>query len=97
MNNRQEQDHHGIKQRYYPMPGFGSFAAAARFGRAHDELRDHFRCRQHLHETVSLADQRQLFGERWGKCARCCRPCSPASPSTTAGQPPATAQLRSRF
>ncbi len=31
MNNRIEQDHRGIKQRYYPMRGFGSFASAARF------------------------------------------------------------------
>jgi len=66
MNNRMEQDHRGIKQRYYPMRGFGSFDAAARFCSAHDELRDHFRYRQHLNETVSLADQRRLFQERWG-------------------------------
>jgi len=31
-----------------------------------DELRDHFRYRQHLNETVSLADQRRLFQDRWG-------------------------------
>jgi len=30
MNNRIEQDHRGIKQRYYPMRGFGSFDAGAR-------------------------------------------------------------------
>ena len=30
-NNRIEQDHRGIKQRYSPMRGFGSFASAARF------------------------------------------------------------------
>ena len=34
LNNRIEQDHRGIKQRYYPMHGFGSFASAARFCRA---------------------------------------------------------------
>jgi len=62
MNNRMEQDHRGIKQRYDPIRGFGSFDAAARFCTAHDELRDHLRYRQ----TVSLADQRQLFQERWG-------------------------------
>ncbi len=61
MNNRMEQDHRGIKQRYYPMRGFGSFAAAARFCSAHDELCDHFGYRQHMNETVSLADQRRLF------------------------------------
>jgi len=70
MNNRMEQDHRGITQRYYPMRGFGSFEAAARFCTAHDELRDHLRYRQHLNETVSLADQRHLFQERWGEvCA----------------------------
>jgi len=66
MNNRMEQDHRGIKQRYYPMRGFGSFAAAARFCTAHDELRDHLRYRHHMNERVSLADQRRLFQERWG-------------------------------
>ncbi len=55
---------------YYPMRGFGSFDAAARFCTAHDELRDHLRYRHHLNETVSLADQRRLFRERWGEvCA----------------------------
>jgi len=48
------------------MRGFGSFEAAARFCTAHDELRDHFRYRQHLNEMVSLAAQRRLFRERWG-------------------------------
>jgi len=70
MNNRMEQDHRGIKHRYYPMRGFGSFASAARFCPAHDELRDHLRSRQHMNEAVSLADQRRLFQERWGEvCA----------------------------
>jgi len=65
-----EQDHRGIKQRYYPMRGFGSFDAAARFCPAHDEVRDHFRSRCHLNETVSLAEQRRLFQDRWGEvCA----------------------------
>ena len=31
LNNRLEQDHRGIKQRYYPMRGFGAIEAAARF------------------------------------------------------------------
>jgi putative transposase len=65
LNNRLEQDHRGIKQRYYPMRGFGSFAAAARFCTAHDELRDYFRCRRTTGEAVSLAEQRQLFRDRW--------------------------------
>ena len=67
MNNRIEQDHRGIKQRYYPMRGFGSFDSAARFCTAHDELRDHLRPRTRFNEAVSLADQRRLFQERWGE------------------------------
>ncbi len=66
MNNRIEQDHRGIKQRSYPLRGFGSFDSAARFSTAHDELRDHFRPRTRFNEAVSLADQRRLFQERWG-------------------------------
>jgi len=70
MNNRIEQDHRGIKQRYYPMRGFGSFDSAARFCTAHDELRDHLRPRTRFNEAVSLAEQRRLFQERWGEvCA----------------------------
>jgi len=52
------------------MGKFGSFSAASRFCTAHDELCDYFRYRQHLNETVSLADQRRLVVERWGEvCA----------------------------
>ena len=45
LNNGLEQDHRGIKQRYYPMRGFGTFEAAARFCCAFDELRNYFRLR----------------------------------------------------
>jgi putative transposase len=64
LNNRIEQDHRGIKQRYYPMRGFGNFVSAARFCRAFDELRQYFRPRHTTKETMSLAQQRQLFRER---------------------------------
>jgi transposase-like protein len=37
LNNRLEQDHRGIKQRSYPMHGFGSFDSATRFCSAFDE------------------------------------------------------------
>ena len=37
LNNRLEQDHRGVKQRYYPMHGFGSFDSATRFCCAFDE------------------------------------------------------------
>jgi putative transposase len=43
LNNRIEQDHRAVKQRYYPMRGFGSLAGAARFCTAFDELRQYFR------------------------------------------------------
>ena len=65
LNNRVEQDHRGIKQRYYPMRGFGSFESASRFCRAFDEQRDYFRSRTTMGETVPLATQRQLFQERF--------------------------------
>ena len=64
LNNRIEQDHRGIKQRYYPMRGFGNVESAARFCRAFDEVRHYFRPRQRMGETISLAHQRQLFCER---------------------------------
>ena len=65
LNNRTEQDHRGIKQRYYPMLGFGSFASAARFCVAFDALRQYFRRRRFCGERVSLTVQRQQFAERW--------------------------------
>ncbi len=65
LNNRMEQDHRGIKQRYYPMRGFGNFAAAARFCRAYDEQRNYFRARTRAKETVSLGEQRRLFRQRF--------------------------------
>lgn len=45
LNNLLEQDHRGIKQRYYPMRGFGNFKAAAHFCCAFDELRNYFSLR----------------------------------------------------
>ncbi len=64
-NNRLEQDHRGVKQRYYPMRGFGSFAAAARCCPAFEEQRQYFRARTTTHERVSLGDQRCRFRARW--------------------------------
>jgi len=66
LNNRLEQDHRGIKQRYYPMRGFGNFDSASRFCRAYDEQRDYFRYRNQLKQKVSLPEQRQMFRERFG-------------------------------
>ena len=64
MNNRIEQDHRGIKGRYGPMRGFGSFVSAARFCMAHDEVRDYFRHRARMHEVVPLGTQRQQYRAR---------------------------------
>ncbi len=61
LNNHLEQDHRGIKQRYYPMRGFGSFASAARFCRAFDEVRHFERYRRAQAGTESLAQRRQQF------------------------------------
>jgi putative transposase len=64
LNNLLEQDHRGIKQRYYPMRGFGNFQSAARFCCAFNELRNYLRFRQSMGEKVSLTKQRQIFRER---------------------------------
>ncbi len=64
LNNLLEQDHRGIKQRYYPMRGFGSFTAAARFCRTFDEVRHFFRFCATIGQSVSLAPQRDLFHQR---------------------------------
>ena len=45
LNNRIEQDHRPLKQRYYPMLGFGRFDSASRFCTAFDELRHYLRVR----------------------------------------------------
>jgi len=65
MNNRIEQDHRGVKQRYYPMRGFGSFVSAARFCPAFEEQRQYFRAVRQSGDRVSLAERRHRFQERW--------------------------------
>ncbi|HEY4384154.1 MAG TPA: IS6 family transposase [Ktedonobacteraceae bacterium] len=64
LNNRLEQDHRGIKQRYYPMRGFGTVEDAARFCCAFDELRNYLRSRRSIGERISLREQRQAFLQR---------------------------------
>ena len=66
-NNRLEQDHRGVKQRSYPMRGFGSFASAARCCPAFEEQRQYFRTRTKMGERISLAEQRRLFQNRWAR------------------------------
>jgi transposase-like protein len=65
LNNYTEQSHRAVKQRYYPMLGFGSFESASRFCTAFDELRQYFRVRRRGEAHVSLAEQRRLFLTRW--------------------------------
>ena len=64
LTNRIEQDHRGIKQRYYPMLGFGTFESAKRYCQAFDEVRNYFRPRSRMREFVSLSTRRNLFVER---------------------------------
>jgi putative transposase len=65
LNNRMEQNHRPIKQRYYPMLGFGRFESASRFCAAFDELRHYLRVRNRRGERVSASDKRQIFSNRW--------------------------------
>ena len=64
-NGRLEQDHRGIKQRYYPMQGFGRMESAGRFCQAFEEVRQWFRPRQRMTQAVALAEKRHLFVERF--------------------------------
>jgi transposase-like protein len=61
LNRRIEQDHRGVKQRYYPMLGFGAFASAQRFCRAFEEVRQYFRLRRKRKQVASLAHGRRQF------------------------------------
>jgi putative transposase len=65
LNNRIEQDHRSIKQRYYPMLGFAKFESASRFCNAFDELRNYLRVRSVGGEHVSASSRREIFTERW--------------------------------
>jgi len=65
LNNRIEQNHRLIKQRYYPMLGFAKFESASRFCNAFDELRNYLRVRATAGEHVSASSRRKIFTERW--------------------------------
>jgi len=69
LNRRIEQDHRGIKQRYYPMLGFGSLPSGRRFCRAFEEVRQYFRPRRKRKLFVSLTTKRQSpFGVLCNPC-----------------------------
>jgi len=64
-NKRIAHDHRGLKQRSYPMRGFGSFDSAARCCSAFEEQRQYFRAQARSGEPVSLAERRRRFQDRW--------------------------------
>lgn len=65
LNNRTEQSHRPIKQRYSPMLGFGNFKSASRFCTAFDELRKFLRDQRTEGVRVSASDRRQIFRMKW--------------------------------
>ena len=65
LNNRIEQDHRAIKQRYYPMLGFGQMESATRFCSAFEELRQYLRLPSNPAQHVSSSERRRVFGTRW--------------------------------
>ena len=65
LNNRTEQSHRPIKQRYYPMLGFGRFESASRFCTAFDELRNYLRIRTTASRPVASSEKRRIFKQRW--------------------------------
>ena len=65
LNNRMEQSHRPIKQRYYPMLGFQNFESASRFCTAFDELRNYLRARSVDDEPISASTRREIFTRRW--------------------------------
>jgi len=64
LNNRLEQDHRGLKGRYWPMRGFKCPRSAARFCRGHDELRNYLRPRSRRNQHVPAFRHRVLFLRR---------------------------------
>ena len=62
LNNRTEQSHRPLKQRYYPMLGFGNFESASRFCTAFNEVHNYFRIDK---TPASLAARREVFISRW--------------------------------
>jgi transposase-like protein len=65
LNNRMEQNHRGIKQRYYPMLGFKQFESACRFCTAFDELRNYLRVQSSGSEHVPVDVRRKIFTNKW--------------------------------
>ncbi len=64
-NDRIAQDHRGVKQRDYPLRGFGSFDSAARCCPACEAPCQYFRAVSQSGARVSLAERRGRFQARW--------------------------------
>ena len=73
LNNRIEQYHRSLKQRYYPMRGFGAFVSAARFCSAFEELRHYVRSRPTKLAPLSLLERRRLFQTRFNALIIACQ------------------------
>lgn len=63
-NNHLEQDHRGVKGRTRPMRGFKLSASAARFCRAHDEVRNFLRPATRRKQHVPKARRRAIHVQR---------------------------------
>jgi putative transposase len=70
LNNRLEQDHRGIKQRYRPTCGLKTFATAARFCRLFDEIRALFRPQSRHNQRLSLHQRRHIHQDRFAQLMR---------------------------
>ena len=67
LNNHLEQDHRGIKQRYRPTCGLKTFATAACFCLAFDEIRAFLRPQSHRNQPVTLAQRRAIHQDRFAQ------------------------------
>ncbi len=67
LNNRLEQDHRGIKQRYRPTTGLKTFASAARFCLVFDEIRAFCRPQWHHNQRLSLHQRCRIHRDRFAQ------------------------------
>lgn len=64
LNNRLEQDHRGIKQRYYPCMGSESSTQQLVYARAFEELRSYLHSRFMMEDPATLSERRRAFLDR---------------------------------
>ena len=70
LNHHLEQDHRGIKPRYWPMGGFKHGTRAVRVCRLFDEVRALLRPPSHHHQSLSLKRRRAMHQERFAHLMR---------------------------